>query len=160
MEWHDVCACPQECAMRGRAVQDLYRERSDRRRSFFRSRGSHGLILFLLFQLLTAQVSTAAERPTARIVGIGATTCQMFSREILSDPRIRRDYLAWAQGYMSAILQSRPSGVDEGLDLAPPSFDLVKQFNFLEQFCATNVALEFADAVTALYKRLRQEGKT
>jgi hypothetical protein len=102
----------------------------------------------------------AAEQLTARIVGLGATTCQTFSQEILSDPRIRRDYLAWAQGYMSAILLSRPSGVDEGLDLVPSSFDLVSQLNFLEQFCATNSVRDFADAVEALYKRLRQEGKT
>jgi hypothetical protein len=31
---------------------------------------------------------------------------------------------------------------------------------FLEDFCVSNVTMDFSDAVEALYKRLRQEGKT
>jgi len=61
---------------------------------------------------------------------------------------------------MSGIISSRPPGVDEGLDLAPVSFDLIKQLHYLEDYCARNVSLDFSDAVAALYKRLRQEGKT
>jgi len=61
---------------------------------------------------------------------------------------------------MSGILLSRPAGVDEGLDLSPTTFDLVNQLHFLEDHCAKNTSLDFSDAVEALYKRLRQEGKT
>ncbi|MBX9650256.1 MAG: hypothetical protein K2X57_24745 [Xanthobacteraceae bacterium] len=101
-----------------------------------------------------------AEAPKATIVGLGATTCQRFNEDVRSNPLLRRDYLAWAQGFMSGILSSRPPGVDEGLDLAPATFDLVSQLQFLEDQCARNVSLDFSDAVAALYKRLRQEGKT
>lgn len=101
-----------------------------------------------------------AQAPTAKIVGLGATTCQRFTDDVKADPSVRRDYLAWAQGFMSGIISSRPPGVDEGLDLAPVSFDLIKQLRFLEDYCARNVSLDFSDAVAALYKRLRQEGKT
>jgi hypothetical protein len=39
-------------------------------------------------------------------------------------------------------------------------FGLVNQLHFLEDHCAKNTSLDFSDAVEALYKRLRQEGKT
>lgn len=101
-----------------------------------------------------------AQAPTARIVGLGATTCQRFTDDVKANPALRRDYLAWAQGFMSGIISSRPPGVDEGLDLAPITFDLIRQLHFLEDHCARNVSVDFSDAVAALYKRLRLEGKT
>ena len=112
--------------------------------------------------VLAADAGSAlrAEEPKATIVGLGATTCQRFENDVKANPAVRRDYLAWAQGFMSGIISSRPPGVDEGLDLAPGSFDLIKQLRFLEDYCARNVSLDFSDAVAALYKRLRQEGKT
>jgi hypothetical protein len=63
---------------------------------------------------------------------------------------------------MSGVLLGRPPGTDEGLDLDlnPATFGLISQFQFLEDHCATNRSLDFSDAVEALYKRLRQEGKT
>ena len=100
-----------------------------------------------------------AQAQTAKIVGLGAASCQRFTDDV-SNPAVRRDYLAWAQGFMSGIISSRPSGVDEGLDLAPATLDLLKQLHFLEDHCARNSSLDFSDAVAALYKRLRQEGKT
>lgn len=112
--------------------------------------------------VLAADAGSAlgAEEPKATIVGLGATTCQRFEDDVKADPAVRRDYLAWAQGFMSGIISSRPPGVDEDLDLAPVSFDLIKQLHFLEDYCARNVSLDFSDAVAALYKRLREEGKT
>lgn len=101
-----------------------------------------------------------AEAPKASIVGLGATTCEQFEYDVKANPAVRRDYLAWAQGFMSGILLSRPPGVDDGLDLAPAAFDLIKQLHFLEDHCARNISMDFSDAVAALYKRLRQEGKT
>ncbi len=101
-----------------------------------------------------------AEEPKANIVGLGATTCQRFVADVKANSAVRRDYLAWAQGFMSGIISSRPVGVDEGLDLAPATFDLIRQLQFVEDHCARNVTLDFSDAVAALYKRLRQEGKT
>lgn len=103
--------------------------------------------------------ASGAEAPKARIVGLGATTCQQFNDDIKANPAIRRDYLAWAQGFMSGIILSRPPGVDQGLDLTPKTFDLISQLHFLEDHCARNAALDFSDAVEALYKRLRLEGK-
>jgi hypothetical protein len=44
--------------------------------------------------------------------------------------------------------------------LNPATFDLINQLHFLEDHCARNTSVDFADAVEALYKRLRKEGKT
>jgi hypothetical protein len=101
-----------------------------------------------------------SESPTRKIVGPGATPCQRFNADIATNPASRRDYLAWAQGYMSGILLGRPAGIDDSLDLDPPTFGLLNQLKFLEDYCAGNASMDFGDAVEALYKRLRQEGKT
>jgi hypothetical protein len=115
----------------------------------------------LCFFLLTvSNVNASAESPTRNIVGLGATKCEGFNSDIGANPSVRRDYLAWAQGFMSGILLSRPLGIDEGLNLNPPKFDLLAQLKFLEDYCAENASKNFGDAVEALYKRLRLEGKT
>lgn len=110
--------------------------------------------------LLLAAMPLRAEQATARIVGLGATTCSRFLLDIGQKPDEQRAYLAWAQGFMSGVLLSRPPGVDEGLNLNPASFGLLKQLEFLREFCAGNPSEDFSDAVLALYKRLRKEGAT
>jgi hypothetical protein len=129
--------------------------------------GRHvGRLFFVVALSFTAMVvvdasrDLSAEAPKATFAGLGATSCQRFNEDIRSNPLLRRDYLAWAQGFMSGILSSRPPGVDQGLDLAPVTFDVKRQLQFLEDYCARNVSLDFSDAVGALYKRLREEGKT
>lgn len=101
-----------------------------------------------------------AQHTTAKIVGLGATACARFVEDINADPTLKRDYLAWAQGFMSGILVSRPAGVDEALNLNPVTFDLAAQLQFLEGQCVKDTKLSFSDAVTSLYQRLRNEGRT
>ena len=121
-----------------------------------------GLLTLSSIALLAADAGgeLRAEAPKARIVGLGAATCRQFNDDVRTNPLVRRDYLAWAQGFMSGILASRPPGIDNGLDLAPATYNLLNQLHFLEDHCARNNSLDFSDAVAALYKRLRQEGKT
>lgn len=97
--------------------------------------------------------SALAER--AEIVGYGATTCAQFLRDYHSDPLYERGYFAWAQGYMSAILMTRPPGTDERLRLTPAEFPVPSQLRFVREFCAQHEESEYADAVLALYYRLR-----
>lgn len=115
-----------------------------------------------LSALSTAAVCAGAgeDGRTARIVGLGAATCRQFAADAAADPQVRKDYLAWAQGFMSGIILSRPPGVDVGLDLNPPTFGLMAQLRFLEEHCAVHESLDFSTAVEALYKRLRAEGRT
>ena len=116
---------------------------------------------FLVLSLTPcAATDPSGEARTARIVGLGAATCSQFMADVAANPPMRRDYLAWAQGFMSGIILSRPPGVDQGLDLGPATFGLVAQLRFLEDHCARNGAIDFSAAVEALYKRLRVKGKT
>jgi hypothetical protein len=121
-----------------------------------------GVLIVSSIALLAADAGRKlrAEAPKANIVGLGASTCQQFNDDVKSNPSVRRDYLAWTQGFMSGVLLSRPPGVDTGLDLNPATFGLINQLHFLEDHCAKNTSLDFSDAVEALYKRLRQESRT
>lgn len=115
-------------------------------------------ILSALALFLTASAMMArAQAPTTKIVGIGAATCMEFVENLNTTPAIARDYLAWAQGFMSGILLSRPVGIDESLDLNPPSFGLRQQLELLRQHCVRNPSQDFSDAVVTLYKRFRQK---
>lgn len=96
-----------------------------------------------------------AQAQTAKIVGLGASTCADFHREIAGSPGVERDYFAWAQGFMSGALIRAPKGVDEGVDLSPRSFALSEQAGFLRRFCRDYPDQDFMDAVRALYHRLR-----
>lgn len=99
-----------------------------------------------------------AEPATAKIVGLGASTCTQFARDVKKNPAVQRDYLAWAQGFMSGILLGRPPGVDESLDLIPTTFPLHKQIAFLRAYCQKHPTEDFSDAVLDLYKNLRKAG--
>jgi len=57
--------------------------------------------------------------------------------------RVQRKYFAWAQGFMSGVLMRAPPRVDEGLELNPPAFPLLKQIEFLQSFCTTNPDSDF-----------------
>jgi hypothetical protein len=105
-------------------------------------------------------MAASAESPTAKIVGLGATTCLQFTDEVKHNAAVQRDYLAWAQGFMSGIIVGRPPGTDQGLDLNPSTYPLLKQLEFLRDHCVQHPAEDFSDAVKALYKRLRKEGAT
>lgn len=98
---------------------------------------------------------TLAAAQAVKIVGIGAAPCTTFLQQASADPRTGREYMAWAQGYLSGLLMRAPEGKDENLDLLPPSFPLRKQAEFLRVYCETNRGADFSDAVENLYKTLR-----
>lgn len=97
----------------------------------------------------------AAAAESVKIVGIGAASCEDFLGEIRGRPDVEKDFFAWAQGYMSGLLIRAPAGKDEGLDLTPPEFPLLKQAEFLRTYCARHVGEDFSDAVNTLYRNLR-----
>lgn len=105
--------------------------------------------------LVWCGMAMAAQAEPTKLVGIGAASCARFGTDTAARPAAERDYFAWAQGFMSGVLIRSPDGVDEGLDLAPPSMPLAAQADFLRAFCAANPARDYMDAVRALYHRLR-----
>lgn len=100
-------------------------------------------------------VITGAQAQAVKIVGIGASSCIRFKQDVSETPSVEKDYFAWAQGFMSGALFRAPPGVDEDLDLTPPSFPLESQADFLSKFCADHPDQDYLDATRALYHRLR-----
>jgi hypothetical protein len=88
--------------------------------------------------MTNAAFALAETQQKQEVVRLGATSCNGFMDEATKRPSVQRDYLAWAQGYMSAILLTRPGTTDNGLDLAPATFPLLKQLEFLRDFCTKN----------------------
>ena len=106
----------------------------------------------------TIAITAPASAQRAKIVGVGATACSQFMIEANETPASQRDYLAWAQGFMSGVLLGRPAGVDENLDLAPSSLPLLEQLRYLRDYWGLQPDERFSDAVLSLYKRLREQG--
>jgi hypothetical protein len=127
-------------------------------------RPGHFVVYFCVVAVSMAfspKLSAAGGEPSiAKIVGLGATPCPEFEREALERPAVQREYLAWAQGFMSGILMGRPPGIDVGLDLNPPGFGLLSQIEFLREHCRQHPTEDVSDAAVELYKRLRKEGAT
>jgi hypothetical protein len=122
--------------------------------------GVRRAIVAMLLLSLPSLSAAGADPSTAKIVGLGATACVQFEREVSERPGLQREYLAWAQGFTSGILMSRPPGVDVGLDLNPRSFGLRSQIDFLREHCREHPIQDFSDATVELYRRLRREGAT
>lgn len=118
------------------------------------------MFIFVLTICIMPHSLSKAEPSTAKIVGLGATRCNQFTSDVMKNPAMQRDYLAWAQGFMSGILIGRPAGIDESLDLIPSTFPLLRQLDFLRDYCRQHPSEDFSDAVATLYKRLRKEAAT
>jgi len=122
----------------------------------------HLIVCCAIFAALVAcspgVLAAGSEPAIAKIVGLGATSCPQFEREANERPAVQREYLAWAQGFLSGILMGRPPGVDAGLDLNPRSFGLRSQIEFLRDHCRQHPTQDVSDAAVELYRRLRTEG--
>jgi len=104
---------------------------------------------------IASTLQSVAQAEPVRIAGLGAATCNRFSSDVAKDPAIIAQYYSWAQGYMSAILLTRPAGIDTNLNLNPQSFGPEQQLEYLSNFCIKQKDKEFPDAVQELYKLLR-----
>ncbi|MGZ8347931.1 MAG: hypothetical protein ACXWUP_12550 [Allosphingosinicella sp.] len=93
---------------------------------------------FIIAMAVALFVAPAAYEQHVKVVGIGASTCSRFSEEVGRNPRVQRDYFAWAQAFMSAVLLNAPKGRDETLDLSPEAFSLQQQASFLYTYCRQN----------------------
>lgn len=107
---------------------------------------------YALAVLLTSASGAWAQQASVKVVGIGSGSCREFLQEVRGNPATERDYIGWAQGYMSGLLIRAPAWVDENLDLLPPTFPLQKQGDFLHAFCSRAGDAAFTDAVQGLYR--------
>lgn len=100
-------------------------------------------------------IDPSSGRPLAKIVGIGAASCPEYLAQIQAEPRRERDYLAWAQGFMSGALMRSEEDAGRGLDLSPTNFPLSRQAEYLRNFCLERPDASFAEGVITLYRKLR-----
>lgn len=110
--------------------------------------------------LIAGSFQGGASAELAKIVGPGASKCADFTSESLKKPEAEREYLAWAMGLMSGLVLRAPPGVDEGLDLMPPSVPPAVQLEFLREYCTQKPHEDFTDAVLELFRLLRNKGRT
>ena len=118
-----------------------------------RGRGIRATCLPLIALLGCVGVS---EAKTVKIVGVAATACADFNDQVAREPAAERDYVAWAQGFMSGLIVRAPAGVDEELDLLPSTFPLARQIEFLRAYCRDNPGRDYSDGVIDLYRLLRK----
>ncbi|WP_245902167.1 hypothetical protein [Phreatobacter oligotrophus] len=113
------------------------------------------IFLSICFIQKAAGQSQSSNNYYVKIVGIGAQTCNIFNQDIQSNGQMIRDYVAWAQGFMSGALMRAPEGKDVGLDLLPERLNLDAQVEFLKQYCRDHRDRAFSDAVIDLYRILQ-----
>jgi hypothetical protein len=90
----------------------------------------------------------------APAVGIGATSCQKFALNYNRDPALEEQYFIWAQGYMSAIAMMATDGIDDDLNLLPPSHPKESQMAVLRSVCYARPSGSYGAAVRVLYRHL------
>ena len=100
------------------------------------------------FVLIATNGTMRSESPSRKIVGPGATPCQRFNADIATNPASRRDYLAWAQGYMTGLNKS---------STAPKNlrgWRLEQQRQHIRAFCDKRPLAMIGDAVDDLFTNL------
>ena len=86
--------------------------------------------------------------------GPGATSCLKFALDYTRNPPSEEQYFIWAQGYMSAIVMMASSGIDDDLNLLPPSSSKESQMAVLRSTCAKDPSRSYGYAVRILYRHL------
>jgi hypothetical protein len=114
---------------------------------------AHQLPLRLATALLAA-VSLGSACAT-EIVGLGSQRC----REFVAVARNKQSaqaagYLAWSQGFMSAVNLSRNAHKLHPKKFDQPQFSTEQQFASLSAYCEKNRENSFASAVISVYRQV------
>ncbi len=98
-----------------------------------------------------AQPSLAEEsREPALKVGAGSRSCAQFARDYTASPEIMEGlYFTWAQGYLTGF-SFASGGVDQSVDLMPPSRGESWQKSFIREYCQSHPLSPYSEAVAAL----------
>lgn len=112
------------------------------------------LLIISIINICTINVLSSQN---VKITGLGASKCGKYIDDVDLTETSEKIYFAWAQGFMNGALVRAPAGVDDDLDLIPPSFPIDKQMSFLRTWCKFNSDGDFSDAAFALFKELRAQ---
>ena len=113
-------------------------------------RAGNRLMWIAVLAAAAAAAATAAHAQVGAVAGAGARTCMQMSADIAELPNVRRSYVAWMQGFLSAMNASRERRELPLVDLA----DYEVQWQWLENWCAGHPDNTFASASAALFDDL------
>jgi hypothetical protein len=105
-----------------------------------------GVLLIALPGLASAQSGT--------IAGAGAMRCSDFTRVGRANDPAAGGFVAWAQGFMSAINIARDGDKKSLRTLVPQGRGADRQVGFLLAWCARQPNARFTSAALALYRSL------
>lgn len=89
--------------------------------------------------------------------GAGSETCAVYSKQYAAYPKLTmRTYIAWAQGFMTAVNFALHNSHSPSMDLGPKSFPISAQQTFLNEYCDAHPTMQYVDGVIALLSHLRE----
>ena len=88
------------------------------------------------------------------MIGYGATSCKVYTQEIENDSSMKKVFVSWAHGYMSAI-NARNTTTNDEVDLESV-LSLSGQIDFLGNYCKKNPDKLFVFGVMKLISILSQ----
>jgi len=100
----------------------------------------------VLLVVLSANPGRAQDGVTA-VAGAGSRSCAQMQMDVADLPNVRRAYVSWMQGYLSARNVARELDGDVLVDIA----DYEAQWAWLVDWCNERPDETFADAVGALF---------
>lgn len=109
--------------------------------------------LVLIASTAALVAATRAEAQVGAVTGAGARTCAQMSADIAELPNVRRSYVAWMQGFLSAMNMARERRKLPLIDLA--GYEL--QWQRLTAWCADRPDSTFGEASAALFDALASE---
>lgn len=101
-------------------------------------------------------VAGVAGAQVSAIAGAGSRSCAQMRSDIADLPNVRRAYVSWMQGYLSARNGAREASGLALVDVA----DFESQWTWIVARCTDAPEETFADAVEALFVSLAAASQT
>jgi len=114
--------------------------------SLFGKHRSLASAMAALAAIVCVHPSSAQDVVTA-IAGAGSRSCGQMQMDVADLPNVRRAYVSWMQGYLSARNAAREIDGRALVDIA----DYEAQWTWIVDWCAARPDESFGDAVGALF---------
>jgi hypothetical protein len=113
----------------------------------------HGKIWGLTLTLGGALMIAPAGAEVAAVAGAGARTCAEMQSDIAELPNVGRSYIAWMQGFLSAMNRAREARREPPIDLG----DYEAEWRRVSGWCATRPEETVAAAAEAVFEELASQ---
>ena len=103
----------------------------------------------IMLYALTFPLPALAAGNTPLATGLGTTSCDQFTKSVLSSPRMEDSYFEWAQGYMTGMNSMFGFSKTLPKDLTAMKFSVQK--NVIRNYCKSHPLDLYEGAVPAVY---------